>query len=62
YFKVRLTVHKGSRQIQKAIVFDKSGVQYAYSITAFKANPVLKEDLFAFNPKAYPGVEIVDMR
>ena len=62
YFKVRLTVHKGSRQIQKAIVFDKSGVQYAYSITAFKANPVLKEDLFAFNPKAYPGVEVVDMR
>jgi len=62
YFKVRLTVNKGSRQIQKAIVFDKSGVKYTYSITGFKANPVLKEDLFAFNPNSYPGVEVVDMR
>ncbi|MFM8787982.1 MAG: hypothetical protein ACKOFE_10065, partial [Bacteroidota bacterium] len=62
YFKVRLTVHKGSRQIQKAIVYYKSVVQYAYSNTAFRANTVLKEYLFAFNPKAYPGVEVVDMR
>lgn len=62
YFKVRLVVNKGSCLIQKAIVFDKSGVQYTYSITGFKANPFLKDDLFAFNPKAYPGVEIVDMR
>jgi outer membrane lipoprotein-sorting protein len=62
YFKVRLTINKGSRLVQKAVVFDKSGVQYTYSITGFKANPILKDDLFAFNPKEYPGVEIVDMR
>ncbi|MBM3936663.1 MAG: outer membrane lipoprotein carrier protein LolA [Sphingomonadales bacterium] len=62
YFKVRITVNKSSRLIQRAIVFDKSGVQYTYSITGFKANPRLKDDLFSFNPKAYPGVEVVDMR
>jgi len=62
YFKVRLTINKGSRLIQKAVVFDKSGVQYTYSITGFKSNPRLNDDLFAFNPKSYPGVEIVDMR
>ena len=62
YFKVRLKVNKASRLIQKAIVFDKSGVQYTYVITGFKANPTLKDDLFTFNPKIYPGVEVVDMR
>lgn len=62
YFKVRLTLNKNTWLIQKAIVFDKSGVQYTYTITDFKANPALKDDLFAFNPKTYPGVEVVDMR
>ena len=62
YFKVRLFVHAASSLIHKAVVFDKSGMQYTYQITDFKANPKLKEDVFAFNPKAYPGVEVVDMR
>jgi outer membrane lipoprotein-sorting protein len=62
YFKVRLFVDRQSNLIQKAIVFDKSGVQYTYQITEFKVNPKLRDDLFVFNAKAYPNVEVVDLR
>jgi outer membrane lipoprotein-sorting protein len=62
YFKVRLYVDRKNNLIQKAIVFDKSGVQYTYQISDFKVNPKLKDDLFVFNVKAYPNVEVVDMR
>lgn len=62
YFKVRLFVDRQRNLIQKAIVFDKSGVQYTYQITEFKVNPKLQDNLFVFNVKAYPNVEVVDMR
>lgn len=62
YFKVRLYVDRKNNLIQKAIVFDKSGVQYTYQISDFKVNPKLTDDLFVFNVKAYPNVEVVDMR
>ncbi|MFZ9969213.1 MAG: LolA family protein [Bacteroidia bacterium] len=62
YFKVRLYVDCKNNLIQKAVVFDKSGVQYTYQISEFKVNPKLRDDLFVFNVKAYPNVEVVDMR
>jgi outer membrane lipoprotein-sorting protein len=37
-------------------------VQYTYQITEFKVNPKLRDDLFVFNAKAYPNVEVVDLR
>ncbi|MEY4912816.1 MAG: hypothetical protein RL025_643, partial [Bacteroidota bacterium] len=30
--------------------------------TEFKVNPKLQDNLFVFNVKAYPNVEVVDMR
>jgi hypothetical protein len=40
----------------------KDGTTFEYTLTAFIANSALPEELFVFDPKVHPGVEIVDLR
>lgn len=62
YFKVRLGIDKTSRMVQSATVFDKNGNRYFYEIRSFTANPSLADSFFQFDPRAYPGIEVVDLR
>ncbi|HXI00906.1 MAG TPA: outer membrane lipoprotein carrier protein LolA [Sphingobacteriaceae bacterium] len=62
FFKVRLRVDKLTRQINNAILFDKNGNKYTYSIRTFTPNVKVPESTFAFDSKNYPGVEVVDLR
>jgi outer membrane lipoprotein-sorting protein len=59
--------HKVMLQIDKAMiyvtkVFEKSGNRYTYSINNLKTGAVLPDQSFVFDPKKYPGVEVVDLR
>ncbi|MCS6992022.1 MAG: outer membrane lipoprotein carrier protein LolA [Chitinophagales bacterium] len=62
YFKVRLGIDKATRTVQSAVVFDKNGNRYHFEIRNFVANPALADSFFQFDPRAYPGIEIVDLR
>lgn len=62
FFKVRLQVDKLSKQITNAVIFDKNGNKYTYTIKTFTPNVKVPESTFAFDAKLYPGVEVVDLR
>jgi outer membrane lipoprotein-sorting protein len=51
-----------SKQITNAVIFDKNGNKYTYTIKTFMPNVKVPESTFAFDSKLYPGVELVDLR
>lgn len=62
FFKVRLQIDKITKQIINAVIFDKNGNRYTYTIKTFIPNIKVPESTFTFDSKLYPGVELVDLR
>ncbi len=62
FFKIRLTVDKTSRQIYSATIFDNTGGKYTYTLRGAATAAQTTENTFAFDKKAHPGVEEVDLR
>ncbi len=62
YFKVRMYIVKKDRSIHSWTMFDKAGNLYKYSITKFNGAAKLEDAFFTFDPKKYPGVEVIDLR
>jgi outer membrane lipoprotein-sorting protein len=62
FFKVRLTIDKVKKQIYSALIFDKNGNHYTYTLKSFTPNVKVPDNTFTFDPKAHPGVELVDLR
>ncbi|UEG52217.1 outer membrane lipoprotein carrier protein LolA [Mucilaginibacter daejeonensis] len=61
-FKIKLLIDKAKKQIYSAQLFDKNGSRYTYTVNSFTPNAPAAADAFTFNPKKYPGVEVVDLR
>jgi len=62
FFKVRLEIDKVKKQIYSALIFDKNGNKYTYTIKTFVPNVAVTDNVFTFDPKAHKGVEVVDLR
>jgi outer membrane lipoprotein-sorting protein len=62
YFKVKMFINKKDKTIQSFTLFDKGGNRYKYTISKFVPNAKLDDAYFTFDPKKYPGVEVVDLR
>jgi len=62
FFKVKLLIDKVKKQIYSALIFDKNGNHYTYTLKSFVPNPPVSENLFSFDAKAHKGVEVVDLR
>ncbi|MBL7850134.1 MAG: outer membrane lipoprotein carrier protein LolA [Cyclobacteriaceae bacterium] len=62
YFKVRMNIVKKDKSIHSWTMFDKAGNLYKYSITKFNPAAKIDDATFTFDPKKYPGVEVVDLR
>lgn len=62
YFKVKMNIVKKDKSIQSWIMFDKAGNRFKYQITKFNTAVKVDDSFFTFDPKKYPGVEIVDLR
>lgn len=60
FFKVLLYIDKSTIYTTK--VFEKNGNRYTYSISNMKTNTVIADNLFVFDEKKHPGVEVVDLR
>lgn len=62
YFKIKMMISKKDKSIMSWTMFDKSGNRYKYSITKFVSNLKVDDSFFTFDPKKYPGVEVIDLR
>jgi outer membrane lipoprotein-sorting protein len=62
FFKIRLMIDKAKKQIFSALIFDKNGSKYSYTLRSFITNLQLPESTFIYDAKAHPGVETVDLR
>jgi outer membrane lipoprotein carrier protein len=62
YFKIKMFINKKDKTIQSFTLFDKGGNRYKYTISKFTPNAKIDDTLFTFDPKKYPGVEVIDLR
>jgi len=62
FFKVRLEIDKVKKQLHSALIFDKNGNRYAYTLKSFTPNAQVPDNTFTFDPKVHKGVEVVDLR
>jgi outer membrane lipoprotein-sorting protein len=62
FFKVRLEIDKAKKQIYSALIFDKNGNKYTYTLKSFVPNVTVADNVFTFDAKAHKGVEVVDLR
>ena len=62
YFKIKMFINKKEKTVQSFTLFDKGGNRYKYSVSKFTANAKIEDSFFTFDPKNYPGVEVIDLR
>ncbi|MFZ2905392.1 MAG: outer membrane lipoprotein carrier protein LolA [Cyclobacteriaceae bacterium] len=62
FFKIKMIIVKKDKSIQSWTMFDKGGNKYKYTISKFVPNVVIADAFFSFDPKKYPGVEVIDLR
>lgn len=62
FFKVLVDVDKKNQTLARMKVFEKNGNRYTYEISSFQPNGPVTEDMFTFDAKKHPGVEVVDLR
>jgi outer membrane lipoprotein-sorting protein len=62
FFKIRLLIDKVKKQIYSALVFDKSGSKYTYTISNLTTPANVAASTFTFDAKAHPGVEVVNLK
>ena len=62
YFKVLVYVDKKAQTITSTKVYEKAGNIYTYSVAKMNTTSPVSDALFMFDPKQYPGVEVVDLR
>jgi len=62
YNRAILAVDKTKMQVKSFVIYDKSGNVFTYTITRFQTDLAVSAADFSFDPKKFPGVEVIDMR
>jgi outer membrane lipoprotein carrier protein len=62
FFKIKMLINKKDKSIQSWTMFDKGGNKYKYTIAKFNPNVKVEDSFFTFDPKKYPGIDIIDLR
>jgi len=48
--------------INSTQIFEKTGNRYQYALSNISTNAAIGDDMFVFDSKKFPGVEIIDLR
>lgn len=62
FFKVLLNIDKATNMINSTQIFEKTGNRYQYALSNISTNAAIGDDMFVFDSKKFPGVEIIDLR
>jgi outer membrane lipoprotein carrier protein len=62
FSKVELAVETSTSTIVGGNIWEKNGNTYKYEVSGFTPNANVGDDMFTFDTKKYPGVEVVDLR
>lgn len=62
FFKVVVFVNKATQTIGSFRIFEKAGNRFTYTVNSMITAGNLGDDLFIYDQKKYPGVEVVDIR
>jgi outer membrane lipoprotein carrier protein len=62
FTKVEVTIDKVKNVIISGRIFEKNGNIMSYSISNLQVNPAIADNVFVFDVKKFPGVEVVDLR
>lgn len=62
YTKIELMVDQKNSIVAGGKMYEKNGNVYSYTVSNYTPNPTLADNVFVFNPKKYPNVEVVDLR
>jgi outer membrane lipoprotein carrier protein len=61
-FKITMVIAKKDRSVHNFTIFERTGNRFKYTITKFTPNAKIEDNYFTFDPKKYPGVEVVELR
>ncbi|HRO75685.1 MAG TPA: outer membrane lipoprotein carrier protein LolA [Crocinitomicaceae bacterium] len=59
YHTIYVFITKATNELKKGIVKMKNGTTMTYTLTKFTENPTVDDANFVYNPKKYPGYELV---
>lgn len=62
YFKILLSIDKVGQFVKEAKIYEKGGAILTYAIVKFTPNSAVTDNMFVFDAKKYPGVEVIDLR
>jgi len=62
FHKIRIAIDSRTNMLVYTIAFDREGGTTKFSFDRVEPNPVLTGDRFTFNPRNFPGIEVVDLR
>ena len=62
FFKVIVEVDKAAKALMSTKVFEKNGNRYTYSVSGMNTSGDIPDNVFLFDAKKFPGVEVIDLR
>jgi outer membrane lipoprotein-sorting protein len=62
YFKIRLQIAAGTKDLKSFKVFDKSGSRYLYEVVTFAEDTSIKDGDFTYTEEQLKGKEFIDFR
>ncbi len=62
FYKYRVAINTESHRLEYTEAHDRHGGIYRYKIKSLEPNPEIPDEKFSFDPSAYPGIEIIDLR
>ncbi len=59
FHTVILYISKSKEDLKKVVIKMKDGTVMTYNLKVYKANPTISDSKFVFDPKKYPGYEVI---
>lgn len=59
FHSIYVSISKAANELRKAVVKMKNGTVMTYTLTKFTENPAVEDAKFVYDPKKYPGYDLV---